>query len=56
MDYSDRQVIVTEEPALLGSAVVGALVEAGTTCYGPWPREARWEYGQVKLSGLSIRR
>ena len=40
MDYSDRQVIVTGGTGALGSAVVGALVEAGATCYVPWRHES----------------
>ena len=58
MEYSDRQVIVTGGAGALGSAVVGALVEAGATCYVPWRHEneaQRFPYGgphsQVKLFG-----
>jgi NAD(P)-dependent dehydrogenase (short-subunit alcohol dehydrogenase family) len=57
MDYRDRQVIVTGGTGALGSAVVGALVEAGATCYVPWLHEAeleRFAYTdnrQVKLFG-----
>jgi NAD(P)-dependent dehydrogenase (short-subunit alcohol dehydrogenase family) len=39
MDYSDRQVIVTGGTGAFGSAVVGALVEAGATCYVSWRHE-----------------
>src|SRR5215510_5410957 len=57
MDYSDRQVIVTGGTGALGSAVVGALVEAGATCYVPWRHENEAERfphrgnKQVKLFG-----
>ena len=57
MDYSDRQVIVTGGTGALGSAVVGALVEAGATCYVPWRHETEAqrfpfrEHNQVKLFG-----
>jgi NAD(P)-dependent dehydrogenase (short-subunit alcohol dehydrogenase family) len=57
MDYSDRQVIVTGGTGALGSAVVGALVEAGATCYVPWRHESEAhrfpfrEHNQVKLFG-----
>ena len=40
MDYSDRQVIVTGGTGALGSAVVGALVDAGAICYVPWRQES----------------
>ena len=57
MEYSDRQVIVTGGAGALGSAVVGALVEAGATCYVPWRHENEAqrfpyrEHSQVKLFG-----
>src|SRR5262249_51931890 len=57
MDYSDRQVIVTGGTGALGSAVVGALVEAGATCYVPWRQESEAQefpyrkHSQVKLFG-----
>jgi len=57
MDYSDRQVIVTGGTGALGSAVVGALVEAGATCYVPWRHETEAqkfsyrEHNQVRLFG-----
>src|SRR5262249_2012475 len=57
MDYSDRRVIVTGGTGALGSAVVGALVEAGATCYGPWRHEDEAQrfpfkkHNQVKLFG-----
>ena len=57
MDYRDRQVIVTGGTGALGSAVVGALVGAGATCYVPWLHEAELErfayrdHKQVKLFG-----
>src|SRR5678815_4056762 len=57
MDYSDRRVIVTGGTGALGSAVVGALVEAGATCYVPWRHETEAqkfsyrEHNQVRLFG-----
>jgi NAD(P)-dependent dehydrogenase (short-subunit alcohol dehydrogenase family) len=57
MDYRDRQVIVTGGTGALGAAVVGALVDAGATCYVPWLHEAEVErfayrdHKQVKLFG-----
>jgi NAD(P)-dependent dehydrogenase (short-subunit alcohol dehydrogenase family) len=40
MDYRDRHVVVTGGTGALGSAVVGALLEAGATCYVPWRTRA----------------
>ena len=57
MDYSDRSVIVTGGTGALGSAVVGALVEVGATCYVPWRHEDEAQrfpfrkHNQVKLFG-----
>jgi NAD(P)-dependent dehydrogenase (short-subunit alcohol dehydrogenase family) len=57
MSYHGRQVIVTGGTGALGSAVVGALVEVGATCYVPWRHEseaeqfAYREHDQVKLLG-----
>jgi NAD(P)-dependent dehydrogenase (short-subunit alcohol dehydrogenase family) len=57
MSYQGRQVIVTGGTGTLGSAVVGALIEAGATCYVPWRHEAEVErfayreHDQVKLFG-----
>ena len=57
MSYQGRQVIVTGGTGALGSAVVGALIEAGATCYVPWRHEAEVErfayrqHEQVKLFG-----
>src|SRR5262245_12604298 len=57
MDYSDRQVIVTGGTGALGSAVGGALIEAGATCYVPWRHQSEaqeFTYRQnehVKLFG-----
>jgi NAD(P)-dependent dehydrogenase (short-subunit alcohol dehydrogenase family) len=57
MSHQGRQVIVTGGTGALGSAVVGALIEAGATCYVPWRHEAeaeRFDYrehDQVKLFG-----
>ena len=36
MDFRDRHVVVTGGTGALGSAVVGALVEAGATCHVPY--------------------
>src|SRR6516164_152310 len=36
MDYRDRHVVVTGGTGALGSAVVGALVEAGAICHVPY--------------------
>ena len=36
MDYRDRHVIVTGGTGALGTAVVGALVEAGAICHVPY--------------------
>ena len=60
MNYSERQVIVTGGTGALGSAVVGALVEAGATCYVPWRHETEAqefsyrEHNQVGFSAVSI--
>src|SRR5262245_4460371 len=57
MDYSDRRVVVTGGAGALGSAVVGALIEAGAMCYVPWRHEDETqrfpyrEHKQVKLFG-----
>jgi NAD(P)-dependent dehydrogenase (short-subunit alcohol dehydrogenase family) len=57
MDYSGREVIVTGGTGALGSAVVGALVEAGAICYVPWRHETEArtfsykEHNQVRLFG-----
>jgi NAD(P)-dependent dehydrogenase (short-subunit alcohol dehydrogenase family) len=55
MDYRDRHVIVTGGTGALGSAVVGALVEAGAICHVPYLHAAEAEHfplrqhAQVKL-------
>src|SRR5207302_2197698 len=36
MDFRDRQVVVTGGTGALGTAVVGALVEAGAVCHVPF--------------------
>src|ERR1044072_1005686 len=36
MDYRDRHVVVTGGTGALGTAVVGALIEAGATCHVPY--------------------
>ena len=40
LDFSDRHVVVTGGAGALGTAVVGALVEAGATCHVPCFDEA----------------
>ena len=56
MDYRDRHVVVTGGTGALGTAVVGALVEAGATCHVPYLHAAEAErfplreHTQVKLS------
>jgi NAD(P)-dependent dehydrogenase (short-subunit alcohol dehydrogenase family) len=57
VDYRDRHVVVTGGTGALGSAVVGALVEAGATCHVPFVMAAEAErspwrnHAQVKLVG-----
>lgn len=57
MDYSDRHVVVTGGTGALGTAVVGALIEAGAICHVPWHTEAEAEHfphrghRQVVLAG-----
>ena len=36
MDYRDRHVVVTGGTGALGTAVVGALIEAGAICHVPY--------------------
>ena len=36
MDYRDRHVVVTGGTGALGTAVVGALIEAGAVCHVPY--------------------
>jgi len=40
MDYQDRHVVVTGGTGALGTAVVGALLEAGAVCHVPYRRES----------------
>jgi NAD(P)-dependent dehydrogenase (short-subunit alcohol dehydrogenase family) len=55
MDYRDRHVVVTGGTGALGTAVVGALIEAGAVCHVPYinPAEAArfaWRnHAKVKL-------
>ena len=55
MDYRDRDVVVTGGTGALGTAVVGALVEAGAICHVPVVHAAEAErfplrdHAQVKL-------
>lgn len=44
MDYRDKQVVVTGGTGALGSAVVGALLEAGARCYVPYIHEGEAEH------------
>jgi NAD(P)-dependent dehydrogenase (short-subunit alcohol dehydrogenase family) len=59
MDYRDRHVIVTGGTGALGTAVVGALVEAGATCHVPYvvaaeaERFALRQHERVKLFAVS---
>ncbi len=43
MDFSDRHVVVTGGTGALGTAVVGALIQAGAICHVPWHTEAEAE-------------
>jgi NAD(P)-dependent dehydrogenase (short-subunit alcohol dehydrogenase family) len=61
MDYRDRHVIVTGGTGALGSAVVGALVQAGAVCHVPYVHAAEAEHfplrahAQVKLvAGIDL--
>jgi NAD(P)-dependent dehydrogenase (short-subunit alcohol dehydrogenase family) len=40
MDYHDRDIVVTGGTGALGSAVVGALLEAGAVCHVPYLQDA----------------
>src|ERR1700682_6184822 len=57
MLFQDRQVVVTGGTGALGTAVVGALLEAGATCHVPYIVEAEgWrfphrDHGRVALVG-----
>ena len=44
MDFSDRHVVVTGGAGALGTAVVGALLEAGATCHVPCFDEAEAQH------------
>src|SRR6267143_341680 len=41
MDYRDRHVVVTGGTGALGTAVVGALLEAGAVCHVPYRSEGQ---------------
>ncbi len=41
MDFRDRHIVVTGGTGALGSAVVGALLEAGASCHVPYLTEAK---------------
>ena len=55
MDYRDRHVVVTGGTGALGTAVVGALIEAGAVCHVPYIDAAEAErfalrnHAQVRL-------
>jgi NAD(P)-dependent dehydrogenase (short-subunit alcohol dehydrogenase family) len=55
MDYAGRHVIVTGGTGALGTAMVGALIEAGAVCHVPYIHQGeaerfRWrDHAQVKL-------
>src|SRR6516162_5998597 len=55
MDYRDRHVVVTGGTGALGTAVVGALIEAGAICHVPYVNSAEAErfawrnHSKVKL-------
>ena len=55
MDFRDRHVVVTGGTGALGTAVVGALIEAGAICHVPYVHAAEAErftlrgHAQVKL-------
>ena len=55
MDYRDRHVVVTGGTGALGTAVAGALIEAGAVCHVPYVSEAEAgrfpfrDHAQVKL-------
>src|SRR5258707_11730366 len=57
MDYRDRDVVVTGGTGALGSAMVGALIEAGAVCHVPYidraeaDRFAFRNHAKVKLIG-----
>ncbi|HYS89920.1 MAG TPA: SDR family NAD(P)-dependent oxidoreductase [Bradyrhizobium sp.] len=59
MDYRDQHVVVTGGTGALGSAVVGALVEAGAVCHVPYVVAAEAErftlrkHAQVKLTEVT---
>lgn len=59
MDYRDRHVVVTGGTGALGTAVVGALVEAGAICHVPYvvaaeaDRFALRGHARVKLAPLT---
>ncbi len=49
MDFVDRSVIITGGTGALGSAVVGALLEAGASCHIP-------VFNEAELDPLSLPR
>ena len=57
MDYRDRHIVVTGGTGALGTAMVGALIEAGATCHVPYIDQAEADrfafrsHAKVKLVG-----
>jgi NAD(P)-dependent dehydrogenase (short-subunit alcohol dehydrogenase family) len=43
MDFRDRHIVVTGGTGALGTAVVGALLEAGAVCHVPWIHDGEVE-------------
>jgi NAD(P)-dependent dehydrogenase (short-subunit alcohol dehydrogenase family) len=43
MDFRDRHVVVTGGTGALGTALVGALVEAGAICHVPWVKQDEFQ-------------
>ena len=57
MDYLDRHVVITGGAGALGTALVGALIEAGAICHVPCLNEAeagRFRYREHKQVKLAI--
>jgi NAD(P)-dependent dehydrogenase (short-subunit alcohol dehydrogenase family) len=55
MDYRDREVVVTGGTGALGTAVVGALLEAGAVCHVPYRSDSerkRFPYSDNKKVSL----
>src|SRR5215831_7193160 len=58
MDYRDRHVVVTGGTGALGTAVVGALVQAGAMCHVPYRSEQAVERsphrGNARVSFVAV--